>query len=466
MIKKINSFFQKNKHLIILLGIFGIGIFTFTILTVLNHRADFTDDVVFPIQILPYETVLDWITYRYHEWSGRIFSEAFVYIFAKLPFFLWQLIAVAMYAVSSVFLFMFYRLFSTTQSSTKDYVMAIAALGLPFLMHTSVFADGAVWMTGSIVYVWMTTLALVALYPIFSYVKSGKLPKLVFIIAGVIAAIIATGSQEQVGAVLLGLTLLLLGYNVFTWIHKNQVKFPWYLVIMFLIIAIAFTVSVLAPGNKIRVDQETIRWLPDFYATPLLERLHYGYRWLIEAFINHTGYLLVLVWGLMAALLIKKPSIRLFDKAVASLLVVLIIFTLSHGIEPLKVLFEFSATWKPDLSNRILAFNVIPWGLVLITTALVPLLIFPKKKLGYFLAILFFAAVAAATIITISPTLYASGWRSVFVSSVILVVIAYLLLDKAIDAYLKHSYIFAVTIIGLALLQYAYQSAHLIKTAS
>lgn len=449
-----------------LLSIFCAGIIAFTFLTFLNHRANFTDDVVFPIQILPYDTVFDWVLYRYHEWSGRIFSEAFVYIFAKLPFIAWQLVTITMYAVSSVFLFLFYKLFSTTQGDTKDYLMAIAALGLPFLMHTSVFSDGAVWMTGSIVYVWMTTLALVAMYPIFFYVKNRHLPNTGYVIAGVIGALVATGSQEQVGAVLLGITLLLLGYEIFNWIYKHNVKFPWYLIVIFSIIAIAFAISILAPGNKVRIDQEIIRWLPDFYTTSLAERVHYGYRWMIEAFINHTGYLLILVWGLMVALLLKKPSAQFFDKIIASLLILLIIVTLSHDTEPLKVLFEFSATWKPDLSNLKVALNVIPWGLVLLTTAFIPLLIFPKKKLGYFLTILFFAAFAAAAIITASPTLYASGWRSVFVSSTILVVITYILLDKAIDSYFKHSYIFAVTIIGLTLLQYAYQSAHLIKSAS
>lgn len=463
---KSKAFFRKHKHFLLLFGIFGVGILTYTAIVILNHRAINTDDVIFPEQILPYPTMVDWVIYRYHEWSGRIFSEAFVYIFAKLPFFIWQFISVAMYATSSVFLFLFYRLFSTTRSQSKDYVMAIAALGLPFLMHTAVMSDGFIWMTGSIVYAWMTTLALVALYPLFFYAKTGRLPNIAFLLVGLVAIIISAPSQEQVGAVLVGLVTLLLGYTLYAWAKKQRSRFPWYLVFIFIVVVAVFAISVLAPGNKIRIDQELIRWLPDFYTTAPLERANYSYRWLIDAFVNHTGFLLVLIWSFMAALLAKKPHIKLLDKAVVSSLVLLVTIIIARGIEAFSQLFDFKATWKPDLANTLLSLNVVPWGIVLILTAFVPLLIFKKKMIGYILVTLFFASFAAAAVITLSPTLYASGWRSMFVSSMILVVISYVLLDKTLDLYSKQSYIFAATIICLALAQSAYQAAHLIKTVS
>ncbi|MDB5161609.1 MAG: hypothetical protein JWM52_117, partial [Candidatus Saccharibacteria bacterium] len=83
--KSIFGSVKKNKNLIILIGIYLLGIALFSILIHTVVRIAGSDDVVFQKQISPYATVFDWVNYRYHSWSGRIFAESFVYIFSPLP---------------------------------------------------------------------------------------------------------------------------------------------------------------------------------------------------------------------------------------------------------------------------------------------------------------------------------------------------------------------------------------------
>lgn len=452
---------KRKKYLIPLAIIFFVGIALFSILIILTGRLPKTDDIIFQTQILPYHTIFDWVIYRYQNWSGRIFPESFVYIFSTAPLYLWKIVTIVVYAVFTAMIFLYYRLFDSNRNKQKDLIMLTLAFCIPFLMHTDVLRFGIFWVTGSMNYFWIATLGLVGFYPIAYYVARRRLAHWVVIALGMLASIIASCSQEQVGIILAGLSFAFLLYELYERKKKNS-PLPVYLIIATAVIIASFLVGVLAPGNAIRLKLETLHWLPDFYTIALSQHIEYGYRWFLEATINHTGFLLAISWGLLALLFIKKQNKTKLQNVATYMLVFFCLAIPLNVYSPIGYWFNFYATWKPTLPNILSYVTFIPWLFALIGTIAAPIILYGRENKGRLISLLYLAAFASIGLLTMSPTMYASGWRILFVPSVVLVLITYLLVSEVIDKYAKYKYHLATAIIVIALLDYSYLALRLI----
>ena len=462
MLKKVNKLFGLLKNSQPLVLIFGLGVLAFSFLLLLNHRIIGSDDTVFQTQILPFPDVFSWVAERYTTWSGRLFSEGFVYIFSPAPFYAWQLVTLCMFALFVGTLFAYTQLLAKGQSPEHRALLLVTAFSLPFLMNHHVLAEGGLWMTGSMVYFWTSTLGLAAFYPVAYYFTAQRTPHWLISSAGILSAIVAASSQEQVGIALFGITLAFLAFHFKSHGFRRK-ELPWYVIIFSATIGIALFVSLIAPGNGARLDAETLTWLPDFQTTPPVERIQYGYRWFLEAFINHSGFLLITSWLAMAALFARKVHKKKLDYALIFIFTLASILTLTSGSEFTAQLFNFFATWKPIIPSPIVSLNLIPWAMVLLCTLVAPFLLFPKKPYGYLLCLLFALSFATAAALLLSPTMYASLWRSFFVPSVLLIIPAYLLLHTLLATYSKYRYIIVGIIGSIALLHYVFQAMRLLQ---
>lgn len=434
---------------------------SFAVLAFLNQRIAGSDDTVFQTQILPYDNIAEWIVYRYQTWSGRVFSEGFAYVFSPAPLYLWQLVSIFMYGLFIVATFGYYRLFSKNRSKEKDIIFLIVAICLPLLINKSVFAESVMWVTGAMFYFWTTAIALAAFYPITHYIAKKQTPHWAITCIGFVCSVVAASSQEQIGAVLLGLSLSFLVYTIITLPAKTVQKMPWYLISFCIVIGISLLVSALAPGNSARIQAETITWLPDFYTTPLLQRLEYGYRWILEAIINHSGYLLIASWVFMISLFADKKNKVKLDYIFIFVFALACVLAMSKGFESTSYWLNFYATWKPTIPNALASLNLIPWGVVLGCTVVAPLILFRKQKIGYVLSLLYLASFACTAIMLLSPTMYASGWRSLFVPSVLIVFTVYILFDRFLIKHWNYRYVAVGLFVSLAFSHYIFQLARL-----
>lgn len=444
-----------NKHLFILLSIFCGGLVCFAIILLFTQRLAHSDDYVFQTQIQPYHTLFDWLNYRYHTWSGRIFAESFVYIFSPLPLIFWKVVSFILYAVFSVFIFMYYLLFTARRTTAKDYFMMALALVLPLLMDTHAIADGMLWVTGAMNYFWLSAFALVAFYPYCYYAVHKHAPHWLFSFLALPSAVIAASSQEQIGATLVIMSVLFTGYALY---HSNKTKaFPAFLSLTTLSIITSFVFAIKAPGNLVRLTQESSLRLPDFYTIPLLEHIEYAYRWFIDYVINRMGLLLALVWLLLLILFaykkMKSSRLSRMEWSIASILAVSLLLLCFKGFEMVRYWFIFFPTWKAH-APHITLIALIPWTLSLIASLIAPITLFGKRLNGYVYSLLVGATLATIAIVALSPTMYASGVRVLYVPSVILVLLVYLLFDKVFDHYKKPSYFILASICLFAMSQY------------
>lgn len=446
-----------------LLIIFLASVALFSILALLVTRQPGTDDFVFQEMIKPYPTLQSWIDYRYHTWSGRIFPESFVYLLSSAPLLIWKLISIAFYAVATLMLFLYYRLFTANAPRTKDYFMLILAAILPYMMHVDVLFEGAFWVTGAVNYAWIITFALVGMYPIAYIARHHRMPHVLISIFGIFSLFVAAISQEQVGASTVGLTLLLSVTTLWSLRHHTLRATPSiYLIASTLLSTGALALGVTAPGNKIRTTAEAVRWLPDFYTQPLIQHIEYSYRWILEAYVNHASLLLAGSMIICAILLLtKNRKLSLLDKAIGITLAAGGLLLLAKGHKGLAIWFNFHATWGYAADNISAYLALIPWLILIPITVFAPIYILRSKR-GMVISILIAASVAATAIITLSPTMYASGWRTMFIPSILLLMAVYILFDHLIDKMPKDKIIFGAVLV-ISSTQYTYMLFKLIE---
>lgn len=418
------------------------GTLLFGVILFFTSRLIGSDDTIFQTQIQPYHSVVDWVLYRYNNWSGRIFAEAFVYIFSPLNIIAWKIVSLMMFAASSVYLYLYYTLFSSTRSHKKDIVMAGLAVLLPYLMQESVISTGALWVTGSMNYFWISSLALIGFYPLAFMLKHGRLPSASITALGIICTIMAASSQEQVGAILCGLSML---SAIYAYLSSRSLQLSHLLYIA--VAGASFAVGALAPGNRLRFVAETNTWLPDFNTIPLGDHIQYAYRWFLDATINHTGFLLAATMLILGILLVQKHSKNKLDAILSVVLIASSLIMLTKGLEAMQPFTQFYATWKPQIPQgiapRLLA---LAWLIPICATIIAPIRLFREKSHGVSVAVLLAGAYACIAMITLSPTMYASGWRTIFVPSILFMVILYVLSSKLIDIASRSSrYLILVT---------------------
>lgn len=446
------SKFKKNLPLFL---IYISGIFLFALVLFFTHRIP-GDDLVFPNQIKPYASVFDWVSYRYQSWSGRIFSESFVYIFSILPVLFWKITSLIFYATFSFYLFLYYRAFAKYHDPTKDRVMMTFALVLPLLLDPHALSDGMIWITGSMNYFWPTALALIGFYPFLYLSIRKKLPQWLFCAFGFVASIVAACSQEQVGLILVTAVLV---FCVYIFIHGSRAKTTrMFILLQTLMTVFSFIISVIAPGNKARVASEAAARLPDFYRTPLAEHAEYAYRWFIDSTINHLGLVLAINWLLLVILFIHKKNTKAvspLDYTAFCILFISTLFVSFKGFGGVSYLFNFYPTWKPH-APTISLILLIPWTISLLTTVLSPVILFGKKSVGLVVSLLYAVAFASIFIIVLSPSIYASGVRVLYAPSIFIVLIGYYYFEKVFEKYRYTGFIIVSAALCLAVFQYLY----------
>ena len=414
-----------SKYLLFLAGVFLIGSILFSFLLFFVQRLAGTDDVIFPEQIAPYDTVRDWIVYRYTNWSGRIFPEVFVYIFSTAPLIQWKLLTLLAYLVTSFSLYAFYRLWRPDALDKERLAVIIIALGFPFLLDPGVLFHSSFWVTGSMNYFWIAPFVLIGLYPVAHFAVRNKAPTFWITLPGLIAAAIGASSQEQGGAVMTAAALILTIYSL--WINRAKLTKSFLYPLLFCVIILsAFLVQFLAPGNYVRIEAEIARWLPDLHSLSLGERIIHSLRWTLDAVINHMGILLAGVSAALLTLFIRKTNGDWLDKAFTFLLCGICTVLLIKGFGTINVLYEFYPTWKPVLPNSLASFILIPWTLLLLVIAIAPSVLYRNPR-GYLVSLIIFACFAATLIVTLSPTVYISGPRTLFMPSLLLFLAASLL---------------------------------------
>jgi len=422
-------------------------------------EANYSDDAWFSTMLDQY-SILGFLNWRFHTWSSRVILEGILVVLAHSDFIVWRILdtlvcLLLVWAISQIL-------------DMQDWHAPLwITLSLCLLPVGILYPAG--WIATSTNYLWPLTAGMVSLVPLVRSLRRDTARTMRR--GGYLLALLIAANQEQIAAVLFGIYLChLIGWyvvkrremaqemNAIEYEKKPQV-YPFLPELVILLASLAFIV--LCPGNTSRNIQEMSSWFPEYPNYSMGERLLMGMLDTVAYFgagrakqiilIVFVGILILVLhykyfrWSKVRDVEPFKALMRwgfsaIFGEAVL-LALVLLGFPVRHMIEEGRL---YHPSFYYDLmANRYLpqhdqclyqnwqiALELGLYGLAFLAILGLLWAVADSAKEAVCMIVLTVLAMGSKAMLGFSPTVYASGYRTAFVGSVILLVLGLHLLQK------------------------------------
>jgi hypothetical protein len=456
-----SEFKRKKVGCYLLVAAFFIWAHSFT-------EANYSDDAWFSTMLDQY-SILGFLNWRFHTWSSRVILEGILVVLAHNDFIVWRILDILVclllvWAISQIL-------------DMQDWHAPLWITLSLCLLPVGILCPAG-WIATSTNYLWPLTAGMVSLVPLVRSLRgdtaqvdtSNKQLRILKKIASLLMLVVAA-NQEQIAAVLFGVYLChLIGWyvvkrremtqqmNAIEYEKKPQV-YPFLPELVILLASLAFIV--LCPGNTSRNIQEMSSWFPEYPNYSMGERLLMGMLDTVAYFgagrakqiilIVFVGILILVLdykylkWSKVRDIEPLKALMRwgfsaIFGEAVL-LALVLLGFPVRHMIEEGRL---YHPSFYYDLmANRYLpqhdqclyqnwqiALELGLYGLAFLAILGLLWAVADSEKEAVCMIVLTVLAMGSKAMLGFSPTVYASGYRTAFVGSVILLVLGLHLLQK------------------------------------
>ncbi|WP_432414835.1 hypothetical protein ACRHM7_13130 [Chromohalobacter israelensis] len=399
----------------------GVCIFIFMLVGVVIARdlelMSAADDVYY-LTALDNKSLWEFSLDRYQQWSGRTLLEGVMALTIRYPLF-WKI------AIPLCFSALCYQLWKLTLRHHLPLSKgSLVVLFIMLLMSGQVAAWGAWWVSGFYNYLLPTFLGVYALGTVLDRHRNRWFSRFL----GAVAAVVAC-QQEQVAIALLSSLLALSGYRL---LKRQSFRHAG---IVFLLGLISAYFLFNAPGNTLRYHAE-MSWLPSFAEMGLWEKLLLGLdRVNAHAFDNTNRlFLLTVVVSFLAVYRERRPWPL---KPVA--LGVLALFGFSVLLQQIGLddVTEKLGTTAPIGPSNWYDYDIfLSYTLTLLVYGtLFSSSVYLADNRGQLLAYAgtLTLSVAMTVAVAFSPTVYGSGARVFYLSDVLMVAYACLMLGRLID---------------------------------
>ena len=218
------------------------------------------DDIKYA-KILNNQTIIEYINFRYFNWSSRLIIDTLLAILARQNMIIWKILDIIIYTSGIYYII---------KLVNKSYSKKIAFFGiLLFLMYPFYEMASAGWISTTLNYSWCFALGMISFIPLIYESQGEKVNGYVYIIS--FLALLYATNQEQSGALIFGFNLL---YLINSLINKRDIN-------KFNVLAIAVSAAALififtCPGNSIRFAHEVSYWYPEFANFTIIEKSYLG----------------------------------------------------------------------------------------------------------------------------------------------------------------------------------------------
>ena len=271
---------------------------------------------------------------------------------------------------------------------------------------------------------------------------------------------------EQTAAILIAFGLISI-----LWCKAEKRKVSKTLIVHYVIIVILSLINLLAPGNSARSYAEELKWYPSFSTLSLSDKLVQGYIQTANHIINDTTVLFSIIAVISSYFIITDKKTNKINKGIA---IIPILYVMARVI-PFNMLFEKVLTLDIDGIINYQIFNFERFNIytlfskriflqLFLSTAILAIVavqliyICKNKKNGIIASILYLASICSALVLSLSPTIYASGNRVFMSTDILLVIISSMLSIKLFQTTNKKnkslSYILLIVLIALSCLFY------------
>lgn len=406
----------------------------------------------------------EYLSWRYETWTGRIISEGLMHIFFNLDLWVWRIVNAVILVALPVSLANLKNKVKGTEDEWSEndsnrnlLVNLIMAIFTYLLLDINAFGYSAIWITGSMNYLWPMVCGIVALCVVaeaafdeeqgMSARAAGKVPAWKFVAASV-CAVIAAMSSEQMGAVLLAFEVVCIGEKLW-----NRKSLQIGLVLQTVLTLGVYLISALAPGNALRIVSAIEHNMPQFESLTLGERAFMLVQWLVSSFANENVVFLIAIWVIGIFLLATKEGLRSKLYMIAGGVFLAVAVISKCGVSALSNMGLNLAELTGLVEQVPVASHMtgMQWGmLVWWAVAMVFTFFFLREASeGNFLLLLtYLGAVACEVILIFSPTIYSSGERVFFLTGLMLMFIVMVLYEELPKGKMRVGFMSILIVIG------------------
>ncbi len=376
-------------------GIFACCfIFAIAILYI-NKYSLISDDLWFSERSFSEPDHIKWVISRYFSWSSRTPIEyALISLINK--FNIWAIINSCMF---SLLIIGIYSINGSLKDDAWKIAPALATSLLIFSIPKDIFFNGTIWITGSFNYLWPSALAFYGYSLLIGKIvhkDNGKWRALLCY-----ASIFLSSFNEQLAIVNLLIMLLLIIYSK---IHGKKTSS---IMIAVGIILLVLVYIATCPGNKARYYSEIATWYKGYGSFNVLQKAMLGLNLYADMLIAEKSIVPSVMAFSMALICDKKT--RAFP--IAAGLIMLFLYVIPSSPEALS-----KVKLSEDIIFSALSIYRVLFALVVTILILVPVILSQKTSLSSFLILAMIAgAIASASMLGFSPTVYASGNRILYI---------------------------------------------------
>lgn len=228
---------------------------------ILHAIMGFNGDDIKYAKVLTNQSLVDYINYRYYNWSSRLIIDGLLVILTHIDMIIWKILDVIIYT---------FGVYYIIKLVNKKYSKKMAYFGiLLFLMYPFYEMASAGWISTTLNYSWCFAFGIISFIPLIYEVQGEKVNRYMYVIS-FLALLFAT-NQEQSGALIFAFNLL---YLLNSLINKKPVnKFN---VLATVVSAGALIFVFTCPGNTIRFAHEVAYWYPEFANFTILDKSYLG----------------------------------------------------------------------------------------------------------------------------------------------------------------------------------------------
>ena len=388
---------------------------------ILHAIMGFNGDDIKYAKVLTNQSLVDYINYRYYNWSSRLIIDGLLVILTRIDMIVWKILDVVIYT---------FGVYYIIRLVNKKYSKKMAYFGvLLFLMYPFYEMASAGWISTTLNYSWCFAFGIISFIPLIYEVQGEKVNGYIYVIS-FLALLFAT-NQEQSGALIFAFNLL---YLLNCLINKKPVnKFN---ILATVISAGALIFVFTCPGNNIRFAHEVAYWYPEFANFTILDKSYLGlvttFGSLIEQKILFPMFYIIL----SVCVLINSENLKSLGNVPGVIknsplmaiphLFEQIVSATPYLTETLKL---FTYEGLPKLGINSISIVVLCLYL-LISSCILLVKAFPKNLLPFFI---FVGGFVSRFIVGFSPVVFPSGARVTIFLYVALITLILMLLKKLYD---------------------------------
>lgn len=388
-------------------------------------------------------SLINYLKLRYATWTGRINSETIFYYIFRDNGLLWRILTPLFIVLS---LYCISRIVLGKKKDDKNFLINCYICVFSLFISKSIIFESIFWMTGSVVYLWGISFALISIIPFRDALMkeySEKL-RLLYIICGIAASMF----EEQISLVIAAFAVII---NIDIYIKDRKIYKN--LIIENIFMLFGLIISFAAPGNFVRKYKETINWMPNYPLYSKSEVIVYGIQWILNNLLNNLKVILFLLFLLMCILFyIKnkktKKSLLIISPVAAGCLLTGSAILLNIDSEIINkvikhikfphayfflqnklrmIFFDFDIS-DIFILRKLTIIKFILWSVIILIVPYTIWYLYDFKRNGFYVALLYIAGICSAAVMFVSPTMNASGLRTFFVFMVLLLIIIIFLL--------------------------------------